>query len=93
LRLALLSNAPVEVASAIDGQEWLSAFSPRLYSCRIRVTKPEPGAYAAVVDALDAKPSDIFFIDDRAPNVAAAIAFGLRAAVFSDPAQIDDILV
>lgn len=92
LRLAVLSNAPVEVASAIDSQGWLSAFSPRIYSCMIRATKPEPAAYAAAVDLLGVTPSDIFFLDDRPANVSAAAEFGFRAAVFSGPAQIDSLL-
>jgi putative hydrolase of the HAD superfamily len=93
LHLALFSNAPLELATAIDSLDWLAGFWPRLFSCRLRAVKPEPAAYAAVVDALDARPDQIAFLDDRPANVAAAREAGLRAHVFTDPGQIDAVAV
>ena len=87
LRLAILSNAPVEVADAIDRQGWLAGFDPRLFSCRLRTVKPERAIYERVVGLLDA----IVFLDDRPANVAAALAAGLRAEVFTGAAQIDAV--
>jgi putative hydrolase of the HAD superfamily len=91
LRLAILSNAPVEVATAIDGAEWLRGFSPRLFSWQLRAIKPEPAAFVAAVDVLQAKPEEILFLDDRADNVAAATRLGIRAYLFEDPRQFDDL--
>jgi putative hydrolase of the HAD superfamily len=91
LRLALFSNAPVEVAARIDSQDWLANFSPRLYSCALRAVKPEPVAYQAALSALGAAPSDVIFFDDRPANVVAAQQAGIRAEVFTDPRQIDAI--
>jgi putative hydrolase of the HAD superfamily len=91
LRLAVLSNAPHEVADALDRAGWLSAFTPRLFSCRLGAIKPEPAIYLAALGALDAAPADVTFLDDRADNVSAARRAGIRACVFADPAQIDAI--
>lgn len=91
LQLAILSNAPVEVAAGIDALEWLEPFERRFFSCELRATKPEPAAYRQVVQALGAEPEDIVFFDDRPPNVHAASALGLRAHVFTEAAQIDQI--
>jgi putative hydrolase of the HAD superfamily len=91
LRLAILSNAPHEVADAIDDATWAGAFSPRLFSCRLRATKPEEDVYAAALKALDAAPSEITFLDDRPDNVSAARRAGISAHVFTDPTQIDAI--
>lgn len=90
-RLAVFSNAPIEVAAAIDRLDWLAAFSPRIYSCRLRSVKPEPAAYDAALLVLDARAEDIVFLDDRPANVVAARRRGIRAEVFTDPAQIDAI--
>jgi len=49
LRLAILSNAPHEVAEAIDDAAWFATFSPRLFSCRLGMNKPERGIYAAAL--------------------------------------------
>lgn len=91
LRLAILSNAPHEVADAIDAAAWTLSFSPRLFSCRLRAIKPEPHAYVATLQALEAAPSEVTFFDDRPDNVSAARRAGMSAHVFSDPSQIDAI--
>ena len=92
LRLAILSNAPVEIAAAIDTRDWLAAFSPRLFSCHLRAVKPELAAYTAALDALGAHPSQVVFLDDRPANVATANKIGMRAKLFTDPTQIDTVV-
>jgi putative hydrolase of the HAD superfamily len=91
LRLAIFSNAPLEIARAIDSREWLSEFSPRIYSCNLRTVKPERAAYLAVLKELDAHPNDVVFLDDRLENVIAARKVGIRAEVFTDPVQFDSV--
>jgi putative hydrolase of the HAD superfamily len=88
-RLALFSNAPVEVAAGIDALEWLEPFERRFYSCRIGRIKPEADAYRRVISELAVDPADIVFFDDRPPNVEVAAGMGIRAHVFTDAAQID----
>jgi putative hydrolase of the HAD superfamily len=92
MRLAILSNAPVEVAEGIEAARWLAPFTEKFFSCRLRAVKPEPAAYQAVVDALGAMPEDIVFVDDRPPNVSAAAALGLRAELFEGPDQFDRLV-
>jgi putative hydrolase of the HAD superfamily len=91
LRLAILSNAPHEVADAIDGTSWAAAFSPRLFSCRLRAIKPDQDVFLAALKALDVAPSEVTFLDDRVDNVAAARQAGMEAHLFTDPTQIDAI--
>lgn len=90
-RLAILSNAPFEVAGAIDELEWLSAFSPRLFSCRMGHVKPHADAFAFSLDALGAPAGAVWFFDDREANVAAAASAGIHAAVFEGASQIDAV--
>jgi putative hydrolase of the HAD superfamily len=91
LRLAILSNAPIEVAKGIDGAPWLASFTRRFFSCDLRAVKPEPAAYRAVLAGLGAQPGDVVFFDDRPPNVAAAAEMGIDARLFEDPAQFDEV--
>ena len=91
LDLAILSNAPIEVAEAIDAAPWLDLFCPRVFSCQLRSVKPEPAVYAGVLEALQAPAGDVVFFDDRPANVAGARAAGMTAYVFEDPAQLDAI--
>jgi putative hydrolase of the HAD superfamily len=88
-RLAILSNAPYEVAAAIDRAQWLDAFERRFFSCRLRSVKPEPAAYTSALAALGADAHDVLFFDDRPANVAGAEAIGIRAVLFEDPSQFD----
>jgi putative hydrolase of the HAD superfamily len=91
LRLAILSNAPHEVADAIDVAPWANAFSPRLFSSRLLAVKPEREIYAETLRLLGADPEQVTFFDDRPSNVEEARRSGMSAHVFNDPAQIDAI--
>jgi putative hydrolase of the HAD superfamily len=85
LRLALLSNAPVEVAEGIDRLEWLRPWEQRFFSCRLRAVKPELAAYEKVLKELSATPGEVWFFDDREANVAAATSIGIKAVHFTKP--------
>jgi putative hydrolase of the HAD superfamily len=91
LQLAILSNAPIEVAEAIDAAPWLEIFDPRFFSCQLRSVKPEPAIYAGVLEALQSPPDDVVFFDDRPANVAGARAAGMTAVLFEDPGQLDAV--
>jgi putative hydrolase of the HAD superfamily len=91
LQLAILSNAPVEVARGIDAAPWLAPFTKRFFSCDLRAVKPEPAAYQAVLHALGARPQNVVFFDDRVANVAAAADLGIDARLFENPRQFDDV--
>jgi putative hydrolase of the HAD superfamily len=94
VRLALLSNAPEPLATAIDHGGWSPSFDRRFYSCRLGLAKPDPAAYEAVLADLGATPQSVLFIDDRAENTLAATALGLRTVRFTSaeelPGQLDD---
>lgn len=78
-RLACLSNVnPAHWERCLElGVAEL--FDDRFLSHELRARKPEPEIYARVADHLGVAPSEIFFFDDVAANVHAAIAAGMRA--------------
>jgi putative hydrolase of the HAD superfamily len=86
-RLALLSNAPSEVARAIDGLPVLKHFEYRLFSCDLKVAKPDPGCFSQALARLGAPAKNVIFLDDRQENVTAAAGLGMRAIRFTDPQQ------
>ncbi len=90
-RLAIFSNAPVEVAAAIDTLEWLQPFEARFYSCHLRAVKPEPAAYRQVLDGLGTPAENVLFVDDRPDNVEAARREGIQAEVFTGPEVFDRV--
>ncbi|PRY32265.1 HAD-IA family hydrolase [Pseudosporangium ferrugineum] len=79
--VSLLSNAPLELARELDRHPGLGPFRRLLFSADLGLTKPDPAIYAAALGLLGARPGAVVFADDRAPNVTAAVALGLRALV------------
>jgi putative hydrolase of the HAD superfamily len=85
--LALLSNAPAEVAEVLADLPVVRPFARRAFSCFLGAAKPDPECYQAVLAMLGARPADVVFIDDRPENVAGAVALGIRGVHFSTPPQ------
>jgi putative hydrolase of the HAD superfamily len=86
--LAMLSNAPTAVARAVADLPLVTArFQRCFFSCDFRSAKPDPEIFQAVMAALDARPGDVTFLDDRADNVAGAAALGMRTVHFTDAGQ------
>jgi putative hydrolase of the HAD superfamily len=84
-RLALLSNAPAEVARAVMALPVAALFEHRLFSCFLRLVKPDPAIFLAALGRLGASAADVIFLDDRPENVAGAAEVGIRGVVFTDP--------
>jgi len=82
--LALLSNAPESIATAIDSADWAAVFHHRLFSCRLALTKPDPAIFAALLHRLGAPADRVTFVDDRPENVQAAAEAGLTALRYPD---------
>ncbi|MGH3212422.1 MAG: HAD family hydrolase [Trebonia sp.] len=83
--LALLSNAPDELADAIRGLPIAAHFGQLIFSCQLKLAKPDPRCYDDALARLGASAGEVIFIDDRSENVAAAAALGLRSVHFTSP--------
>jgi putative hydrolase of the HAD superfamily len=87
-RLALLSNAPTELARAVEAMPLAGRFEQLLFSCDLRAIKPDPVCFGKALSRLGAPAAEVTFVDDRAENVAAAGRLGLRAILFTDPGRL-----
>ena len=72
LRRAYMSTS-LGYDELLDGQ---------LYSCDLRVAKPDPAYFTAALERIGYSAGSALFIDDREPNVLGARTAGLRAEVF-----------
>jgi putative hydrolase of the HAD superfamily len=88
LTLALLSNAPHELADALDSDPALAFFDRRFYSARFGLTKPDSAVYLAVLAELGRRAAEVVFVDDRPENVGGAAQLGLGAILFTSPAAL-----
>ena len=92
IRLALLSNAPVEVARSVADLPVARHFEHLMFSCYFHAVKPDPACFRQALDQLGAAPGEVSFIDDREPNVTAAAGMGMHAHRFTGAGQARDWL-
>lgn len=88
--LGLLSNIIDDLVPRFEARHgaWLGRFDALVYSCHIGVAKPDPRAYEICAERLGVAPADAIFFDDTERNVLAAREAGMRAEVFTGPAQV-----
>lgn len=88
LPLALLSNAPDQLAEAIRALPIAAHFGQLIFSCELKLAKPDPQCYSDALARLGASAEDVIFIDDRSENVTAAAALGLQSVYFTSPERM-----
>lgn len=86
--VAMLSNAPGDLAEAIRGLPVAAHFGHLIFSCQLRSAKPDPECYSAALVRIGAHADEVIFVDDHSENVAAAAALGLRSLHFTSPARL-----
>ena len=84
LRTAILSNMGDNVLESVEREfDWIDRFDVLVWSFQVGLAKPDPAIYRLTIDKLGAPPEETLFIDDKAPNIAAARALGMKAIEFS----------
>jgi HAD superfamily hydrolase (TIGR01509 family) len=89
--LALASNTnPIDFEAIRSAYpDALAPFGDRLFlSHEMGLMKPDPRYYTAIAERLGVSPGACAFIDDRADNVAAARAVGMRAIRYETPERL-----
>ena len=82
-RVAVLSNMPLEIKLfLVENRDWLAGFDPLIFSCDLRLVKPEAAIYRDCIERLQLPPEAVLFLDDKAVNVDAARAIGMHSLVF-----------
>jgi len=63
------------------------AFRGCVFSCKIKLIKPEEGIYKYLFDKYDLNPKDCIFVDDLEQNLKAAARLGVTTHLFKTPAK------
>jgi len=94
-RIGVLSNTSCEHWDFVTAKfpEIMGLFPLHALSCSLRLMKPDPAIYARAAELCETPPSEIFFTDDRADNIAAAQAAGWDAVQFTSADQLRRELV
>lgn len=92
-RLAILSNAPHELADVLeDPAGWGARFDVVLVSARIGTAKPDADVWPLAAERLGSPADRIVFVDDKPANVDAARAAGIHAHVWEGLGTLDRVL-
>ncbi len=89
VRTALLSNS---FGLDYPRADWDRLFEATVISGEIGLRKPDPAIYEMTCARLGVHPTDAVFVDDLAPNVAAAEALGMAGVVHVDTATTLPVL-
>ncbi len=92
VRVAILSNAPRELAAAARRSDWSVWIDHWFFSGELGMAKPDDAIYAAVTSALGVDGSEVLFFDDRQVNVDAARRAGWQAQLWTSGAAVQDTL-
>jgi putative hydrolase of the HAD superfamily len=85
MRTGILSNIGDAIAEGIVARlPWLSGFDHCTWSHALFMAKPEPAIFLRTAEALRTAPGEIFFIDDREDNVAAAASVGMQTIRYAE---------
>jgi FMN phosphatase YigB (HAD superfamily) len=90
-RLGLLSNTdPIHVAHMESTYGFFNYFPAdrRIYSCSVRLSKPNPAIFQAALRACKVKAVESVYIDDVPAYVEAAQRLGLAGIQYQDPVQL-----
>jgi len=90
--LGMLSDAMPSLVRFMDQWGLLSLFDATVISTQVGAIKPDPKMYDAILQRLNADPSDCLFVDDRAVNLEGAIAAGMMAVQMARPAFLPQAL-
>jgi 2-haloacid dehalogenase len=63
-------------------------FRDIIVSGEVKLLKPDPAIYWLALDRFGLRPADALFVDDRAINVEAALAIGMKAHLFTDATDL-----
>ncbi len=89
LLTAILSNMGDNVHARMEREfGWLARFDVLVWSYEMGMAKPDPAIYRYALKRLGVQPHEALFLDDRAANVEAAAAMGMKGLVFSTVEQL-----
>jgi putative hydrolase of the HAD superfamily len=94
IRTAILSNMGDSVLESIQREfQWIGGFDVLVWSYQLHMAKPDPAIYLHTLKELGTQPGETLFVDDKAVNVEAARALGMKALEFTTIDRLRDDLI
>jgi putative hydrolase of the HAD superfamily len=89
IKTGLLSNMPWDLVNHVRTKcKWMENFTFKTLSAEVRLIKPDPAIYEHTLQGLGVSATEALFVDDREPNIRAAVALGMHAIQFRSITQL-----
>jgi putative hydrolase of the HAD superfamily len=93
IKTGLLSNMPWDLVKYVRTNfKWMENFTFKTFSAEVRLIKPGAAIYEHTLRGLEVAAAEALFVDDRANNIEAARALGIRGIEFRTTAELRDEL-
>jgi putative hydrolase of the HAD superfamily len=80
----ILSNMPDAMERGLRSRHrWIESFDHHTWSHSLKLAKPELAIYLHAAEGLHTPTANILFLDDKAENIAAALAVGMQAIQYT----------
>lgn len=88
-KIGLISNTGKNVKKYLSKKYNLRKyFSVRVYSCDVKIRKPNPKIFNIALKKLNVRPKEAVFIDDILENVKGAKKLGMKTILFKSNSQL-----
>jgi len=92
-KLGLLSNAWESARPLLSERfDFLDIFDHSIFSYEVKIRKPDPAIYNAILEMMMVQPQEAIFIDDLLENVEGAKAVGMVALHFESTDQVIQVI-
>lgn len=85
--LYLSNMSEYMMGQAPEAFDFLEYMDGGVFSCDVKLIKPDPAIYQVICDKYNLVPGECIFIDDNAANIASANEFGLNTVLFDSYEQ------
>jgi putative hydrolase of the HAD superfamily len=88
-RVYFLSNMSEHVmGSNPEAYDFVDHMDGGVFSCHVRLIKPDPAIFHALFDKYGLTPEECLFVDDQPDNIWASKKLGMKAIRYRDPEQL-----
>lgn len=93
IQLAILSNMTLETLNYMKREfNWLKFFDQCVFSCNIKMNKPNRDIYQYCVRQMNLKPEECVFIDDTYENIVEAEEYGINTIWYENIEKLKQTL-
>ncbi|MBG0830178.1 HAD-IA family hydrolase [Planomonospora sp. ID67723] len=90
--VVLVSNSTLQINAVLESAGLSRSFDAVVTSAQVGAAKPDPRIYHAAAREAGAPVGRCLFVDDQAPNVAAAVELGMTGVAYRGPADLREAL-